>query len=182
MVSVVDEMYYYLRDSDNHPRITICVIRDSVNRCHRGVAICSHEDTPNKKTGRKLALSRALSAMLSKESDDHVSPDGKIMCRPLLDWYGDDITYVIYKSSYDVELTSYEAKKLNRDIRPGVSVTIRGRIYGNDFNVIGIVPRGRRTKVKCLRLEKRYGEGEWMLSWKGHREIKRVSLSNVSSI
>jgi len=177
METVVDEMYYYQRDYNNHPRLAICVIRDSANRYHRGVAICSNEDTPNKKVGRKLALSRALSAMLSKDSGEPILPGNRVEFYPIIAAWVDDVWVVRYKSAYNVKLTSYESKSLNRDIRPGKLVTIKGNIYDRESNVIGKATLGQ--KVKCMRLEKDYYD-EWVMCWKGHRNIKCVPLSNVS--
>jgi len=53
--------YYYYRDSDRRPVITVCLLKIA-DGLHRGISICSPKDNPCKKEGRKLALYKALRA------------------------------------------------------------------------------------------------------------------------
>jgi hypothetical protein len=56
------EAYYYLRDPENRPVITVCLLIDG-HRIARGVAICSDRDVPCKKDGRARAKGRAQSIL-----------------------------------------------------------------------------------------------------------------------
>ena len=59
--------YYYLRDEENKPRITICAVYDSIAGIFaRGVAMCSEKDNPNKRVGRNIALQRAVHALANR--------------------------------------------------------------------------------------------------------------------
>lgn len=41
--------FYYLRDQQNRPLVTVCLLRDSNKKVYRGMAICGPKDNPNKK-------------------------------------------------------------------------------------------------------------------------------------
>jgi len=61
--------YYYIRDYDQRPRISVCILYDEKTGVSaRGVSLCSMLDMPNKQTGRELAEQRALKAFLKKKS------------------------------------------------------------------------------------------------------------------
>lgn len=60
-----EEKYYYIRDIDNRPIVTVCLIKES-NNIARGVAICSKQDQPCKAVGRKIAKARASYALNSQ--------------------------------------------------------------------------------------------------------------------
>lgn len=53
------EIYYYFRDENNRPIVTVCLIKDG-DYVRRGVSICSIADGSNKKIGRKIAQGRAM--------------------------------------------------------------------------------------------------------------------------
>jgi hypothetical protein len=110
------EFYYHLRNIEKKPITTICLIRDENGLFHRGIAICSPQDNPEKAEGRKRAYYRALKALTRETTDD-----------PVLRFEAEDIMYSITdqdlvpysyidgmvflaKSSYDVELTEFEKK------------------------------------------------------------------------
>ena len=62
------EYYYYIRDNDNHPRVTVCLIEDSKGGFHRGISLCSFDEKEiDKEYGRRKARSRALHALHTKE-------------------------------------------------------------------------------------------------------------------
>ena len=46
--------YYYCRDSNNRPVVTVCLLKTNGNIA-QGVAICSLLDNPCKKTGSNIA-------------------------------------------------------------------------------------------------------------------------------
>jgi hypothetical protein len=67
-------MFYYLRDDDNRPTVTVCLRRwghATYSRdtfITRGIAICSERDMPSKKIGRSIAEGRAFKALLNNYS------------------------------------------------------------------------------------------------------------------
>jgi len=64
----MDQIYYYLRDNERKPIITVCLLayldREKGPLVDaRGVAVCSPLDQPVKKKGRGIAYSRAIKAL-----------------------------------------------------------------------------------------------------------------------
>lgn len=68
------EYFYYLRDEQRKPVVTVCLIIAN-NYVSRGVAICSDMDCPCKKTGRAIARGMATRAFVRKGSGDFVVRD-----------------------------------------------------------------------------------------------------------
>jgi len=62
------EYYYYFRDENKAPRLTVCLLKDG-KYIARGVAICSERDPVNKAKGRTIAKGRAVKALKRKKSD-----------------------------------------------------------------------------------------------------------------
>lgn len=60
--------FYYIRDCNGQPRITVCLIKDG-DEISRGIAICSLKESPRLHEGRNKAWGRATRAMIHK----HVS-------------------------------------------------------------------------------------------------------------
>lgn len=59
----MNEYIYYIRDNNNRPMITICLLKEDDGKLARGVAICSLKETgPDKSVGRRYARGRALRA------------------------------------------------------------------------------------------------------------------------
>lgn len=94
------EKYYYIRDNQNRPIITVCLLKRK-NQIGRGVTICSVKDQPCKKVGRAIAKTRALFALAS-EKDNLEMVNGNF---PLFAF-----DFGFYKSYYNPELTKYEQK------------------------------------------------------------------------
>lgn len=65
------ELYYYFRDMEKRPIITICLLNQD-DKWARGVAICSDSDMPNKRIGRGLAKGRAVQGLKRFEHHDPV--------------------------------------------------------------------------------------------------------------
>ena len=59
--------FYYYRDEDKHPRITVCVIEKD-GAYHRGVAICAPDDRVIKSKGRVRASGRVDQALHHQKS------------------------------------------------------------------------------------------------------------------
>lgn len=67
-VKILQTKFYYLRDPKNRPVVTVCLMQAANAHYQepwlaRGIAICSPNDNPCKKTGRALARKRALAAL-----------------------------------------------------------------------------------------------------------------------
>lgn len=74
---IMIEKYYYFRSNENKPRITVCILANPATKEYsRGVAICSKQDNPCKKTGRKIAKERALFALKIKDNELYIN-EGK---------------------------------------------------------------------------------------------------------
>lgn len=66
--------YYYIRDINNRPQITVCLLKVG-KAVARGVAYCSSKDSACKKMGRSIAHQRAKWAMTNKESNCKIGRD-----------------------------------------------------------------------------------------------------------
>ena len=102
--------YYYLRDKQNRPLVTVCLLKDNDSKVYQGVAICSLKDNPNKKTGKAIAFGRA------KQAEENKKDDGSIFRQEAYETLSkvNDFNFYLFKSTYDPVLTQYEAKLLNR--------------------------------------------------------------------
>ena len=67
--------FYYLRDKDNSPRITRCIVKDGNGNVGVGTAICSYLDSPNKKIGKRISFGRAMKALRKCKSYSNVARD-----------------------------------------------------------------------------------------------------------
>lgn len=74
----MDEYIYYMRDCNNRPMITVCLMQNEDGKYARGISICSLKETgPDKKVGRMYARGRAIRAFKKGET-------GKFMqCSPV---------------------------------------------------------------------------------------------------
>jgi len=64
--------FYYLRDG-RVPLVTVCLLMNDKHGVSRGIAVCSDDDNPCKKTGRGIALKRARIANGKLEDGKHIS-------------------------------------------------------------------------------------------------------------
>ena len=98
-------LYYYIRDRELKPMITICLaVCDT--KIARGISICSIlETSPDKSDGRNRACGRAIKALLSGESSEPIA-----RCAALRDFTRCDMQYWVpsFKSEFDPVLTEYE--------------------------------------------------------------------------
>lgn len=113
MMQETQVKYYYIRNIENEPVVTICLLH-SCGETARGVAICSVLDAPCKKRGRKIALDRALWSFNHKKN---ACPVVSLNSHPYLYkkrtfyWDGD-----MYKAAYMPELTPRERKILSNNL------------------------------------------------------------------
>ena len=96
--------YYYYRDDDNRPVITVCLLQANGDTA-RGWTLCSELDNPCKKTGRKISRDRAIHAMKTKENSCPVQTD-----RMPTRFSGRTGIFGWYKSAYNPPLTQLETK------------------------------------------------------------------------
>lgn len=68
--------YYYIRDNQNRPTITVCLIKDSEGNISRGIAVCSDKDQPCKKMGRNIAKESAVHAITEKQHGCEIRKKG----------------------------------------------------------------------------------------------------------
>ena len=69
------EIYYYLRDGERKPVVTVCLL-EAENERARGVSICSKKDNPSKRSGKKIAKDRAKYALKKKGHHLPIEPKG----------------------------------------------------------------------------------------------------------
>jgi len=77
------EIYYYIRDKEHKPMISVCLLVNLKRKevLARGVAICSKKETPCKKknsqqrNGPRIAKRRALQAISTKEDGERIVRD-----------------------------------------------------------------------------------------------------------
>lgn len=97
------EKYYYIRDPENRPFVTICLLKN-LNGIGRGIAICSNKDQPCKKTGRRIAKTRAVRAVASKQHSLNINRREHNF--PVASFFG------AYKADFNPVLTGYERSLL----------------------------------------------------------------------
>jgi len=97
------ERFYYYRDCDGSPIVTVCVIKDD-NFIGRGVAICSSNDHIVKKRGRDIAYGREVKALMNQESSLEIKRD------EVLDIVEESMGYTFFteKSYYGTGMTEFE--------------------------------------------------------------------------
>lgn len=97
------ELYYYCRDGDNDPMITVCLLISSDGLTSRGIAICSPMDNPNKSVGRGYARDRAYDAMYHEVDDDPIESQlAKYV------FYICDMSVPEFKQQFNPELSNFE--------------------------------------------------------------------------
>jgi hypothetical protein len=68
-------VYYYIRDANKSPVVTVCLIVENKQIVARGVAICSERDFPNRQIGRGISYGRALKAYTDRRSGGDIFRD-----------------------------------------------------------------------------------------------------------
>jgi len=128
------EYFYYLRDKQRRPVVTVCLLKltkhtkkngvvitsDSGNEVIvRGVAICSNSDDPCMKTGRNIAKGLALKAFIRRESGGLVvRSEAEAVLNEVVPsfWLGADLTK---KGKYVFDpVLSMEERELTKDWIP----------------------------------------------------------------
>jgi len=96
--------FYYYRDENRHPRVTVCLGEDEEGNIARGISICSLRDNPCKATGRALAIRQMLRAFKKKESSNEIQSNNafEVLIK----------TNAVFrfKSAYNPGLMEYEQK------------------------------------------------------------------------
>ena len=131
-IIMTEEAFYYLRDKEHAPRVTVCLMRNDENIICRGLAVCSLSETPSKKDiflkedvvfkrdmfeevfftecragGQTIARTRAKTAFLSKRNDGEIR---RLKAINVLYAVGD--TSWLYKSEYNVKPKNEFEKRL----------------------------------------------------------------------
>ena len=129
---------YYLRDHDNAPRITVCLMKDDDGVVSKGLALCSLDDNPSKKDikntylipnqfsfgavleitemvrgGRSIAETRAQEALLSKKSSGAIC---RTEAKKVLESVGEHNYFWYYKSEYNATPINKFEEKLIRQM------------------------------------------------------------------
>lgn len=114
----VDKIYYYyLRDFNNVPVVTVCVVRKG-NEYARGVSICSSYDQVNKNVGRRISRDRALFAIHNRATDDNIINRSEAV--DVLNDINYDTLYINYKFEYNPQLSYFEMKLFWTEFRKWV--------------------------------------------------------------
>jgi hypothetical protein len=99
--------YYYCRDDASRPITTVCLLKANGDVA-RGLAICSNDDNPCKKTGRKISRDRAVFAMKTKTNSCAILT--------LRAWFCVAMGVGRFKSAYNPPLTQLENKLLYGEV------------------------------------------------------------------
>jgi hypothetical protein len=113
MESIEAERFYYLRDELDRPMVTICLVAGPKG-VGKGVAVCSVDDNPVKKIGRRLARDRAIRSYWTSANNKKLWTDNAIQVIYLVLGDGFKARELIGKpkSHFNPELTAYEKKLL----------------------------------------------------------------------
>ncbi len=105
-------LYYYVRDQDNKPVITICLGK-SKRGVARGVSVCSLQDSPCKKEGKRLARNKVLKALGTQSSGDICMRDEAHKVIEGMDASENFMTVpTFFKSEFEPSLSTFEEKLL----------------------------------------------------------------------
>ena len=115
IVKLASEVYYYIRDAENHPRGTVCIARcDDTGDLVKGLALCSMSEMPVKKTGRQTARRMAIIAANRKRNSNEIERDEAIQVLAQLDMF--DWTHrSIYRTMAE---TDFEQKLIDNHLAP----------------------------------------------------------------
>ena len=69
------EYFYFFRDKNNAPRITVCIAFDDAGNSYRGVSICGAKDFVTRLIGKYIAKRRMLRAYKLKDRIDYARPN-----------------------------------------------------------------------------------------------------------
>lgn len=92
--------FWYLRDKDNKPRVTICEAVNKAGEKAVGVAICSMKDNPSKKIGRTIAEGRCRQAWIKRGFIGPVFRASAQFVLEISDGHLPDNVNLAYKSQY----------------------------------------------------------------------------------
>ena len=99
--------FYYLRDGNKQPRVTVCLMKTN-GVITRGVSLCSHLDVLKKNKGKSKAAGRAIKALLKKEN---ALPINRPEAIRVLASVGGAMQFQ-YKSEFSPTLMSFEEKMI----------------------------------------------------------------------
>lgn len=108
MGTLIKTKFYYFRDDNNHPIVTVCVMKYKENIA-RGISICNAKDNIDKKIGRRLAKRRAISAIYYKKTRLKIRKLDVLQTLFDLDDFDE---WIFFKSDYNPELTEFESRLL----------------------------------------------------------------------
>lgn len=104
--------YYYIRDREKKPRVTICLLETKEGVVAKGVSICSILDNPSKRVGRDIAFGRATQAVMKGNSlKDRIQSPKVKTALDLIDPV--EYTRLYLKKEWNPELTEFERRLLH---------------------------------------------------------------------
>jgi hypothetical protein len=104
-----DFIYYYLRDKNDHPRVSVCLFKAPNNNIYRGISLCSKLDVVNKKRGREIAKGRAIKAYVNKYDSEPITTDRDVTAYAQLYF-----SFSVFKSGRARIVTDYEKYLVGR--------------------------------------------------------------------
>jgi hypothetical protein len=108
-------IFYYIRDKNHAPIITICLIKSINGIVCRGIAIRNDIDQINKQEGRDKAFKRAISALYKQENDLFINRTEAVMkIRDIDKEYIFTKMNIFYKSIYGALITEFEQSLFNK--------------------------------------------------------------------
>jgi len=109
-VNKFNRRFYYFRDSNNNPRITVCIIQDPKTKIYcRGISLCSFMDSPIKEFGRDTAEDRAIRAFKIQKSTEKISRSETEEIINSIQKFSSEFVST-HKSTYNAILTEFESK------------------------------------------------------------------------
>ncbi len=108
LINPSDARFYYVRDEQGNPRITVCLGKDRTGKIARGISICSEKDTVDKCKGRKLAYIRMNQARTSGKTTGSIACSDRSSVADFMDANPD----IDYKSEAEVEVSAFETSLL----------------------------------------------------------------------
>jgi len=107
--NTIKRRFYHYRDTNKHPRITICILQTPSKIYTRGISLCSFLDQPIKAYGRDVAEDRAIKALKNCKSSNPVTrSEADKLIGEFPEFLKDMVIYE--KSSYNIQPTEFELR------------------------------------------------------------------------
>jgi len=118
--------WYYLRNEENEPVVTVILTINDNNEIARGVSVCSVDDNPEKRKGIEWARKYAIDAMKAKSNIERKCLQVESLVLDSVS-HPEEFDIYAFKAWYMPKLSEFETNLINKAIK-------RVEIFSKKFN------------------------------------------------